>query len=225
MHYVAITQECFRDILALKSIPEDGDAREVYTNLRQGLDQLALQHDSVGLCEQDGQNIVYAISALADEVALRGTTSLAHFWSSRTLQMHYFQENTAGEGFFTRLDELRHHSAGGEALKVFYLALALGFQGRYGITGSNDELVAVTTMLRRAIMAPNQANLILSPQALPKPLSQHQLRRWAHPYKQPLILGVGALLLSLAMSSFLAGKRHTVEASVSCATALGREHD
>lgn len=78
---------------------------------------------------------VYAIGALADEVALREAGPLRDFWKPRGLQLHYFQDNRAGHGFFDRQDRLLHgaREPGPRlALATHALALHLGFRGRFG---------------------------------------------------------------------------------------------
>ncbi|MCB9568805.1 MAG: type VI secretion system baseplate subunit TssK [Myxococcales bacterium] len=57
----------------------------------------------------------YALAALADEVALREAGPLREHWRPRSLQLHYFQDNRAGYGFFERLAALEGAASSGPA--------------------------------------------------------------------------------------------------------------
>jgi type VI secretion system protein ImpK len=96
-------------------------------------------------------DIAYALVALADEVALSRSEALRQFWVGQQLQLHYFQENVAGEGFFTRLEGLRRDPRRHEVLRVYYLALLFGFQGRYRVRGGELELMNLADDLSREL--------------------------------------------------------------------------
>lgn len=104
----------------------------------------ALATAEAGLRERHGAAIAgectYALCALADEVALREAGPLRDFWKPRSLQLHYFQDNRAGHGFFDRQDRLLAAAralAGQDvagvkvALATQALALHAGFRGRF----------------------------------------------------------------------------------------------
>src|SRR5712692_9708643 len=86
-----------------------------------------------GFDNQDVTDITYAIVALVDEAALNDGEPLSSFWMGNVLQFKYFQENTAGHGFFTRLESIRRDPNRREALKVYALCLLFGFQGKYRV--------------------------------------------------------------------------------------------
>ena len=73
---------------------------------------------------------------------------LRGFWMSRSLQLHFFQENLAGEGFFQKLQDMRRDTRRGDVVRVYYQCLLLGFQGRYGIRGGEIELLRLIDQLR-----------------------------------------------------------------------------
>lgn len=74
----------------------------------------------------------YAFIAFIDELAIRSSIEVNQAWTANPLQLEYFGEITAGQRFFTQLDELR---LTGElvidALEIYYLCLEMGFQGQY----------------------------------------------------------------------------------------------
>jgi type VI secretion system protein ImpK len=71
--------------------------------------------------DADVRDAKYAIVAIIDENM---------GWASR-LEQEFFRRNVAGEEFFTRLEELKKAKGRNEVLEVYYICLALGFEGRY----------------------------------------------------------------------------------------------
>lgn len=114
---------------------------------------------------RDVDDVVYALAAHADEVML-ARPGTREAWLPRLLQLALFGENSAGDGFFVRLDAIRRDASRGEALCVYFVILALGFRGRYaGKDASRLELVeSVHLDLVRAGADTERA---LSPHAIP----------------------------------------------------------
>jgi len=79
----------------------------------------------------------FAIVALLDELILGSSWAGRDIWRGNPLQRELFRINTAGEEFFTRLDGLRGGKGEGRAaLEVYQACLALGFEGRFKISGT-----------------------------------------------------------------------------------------
>jgi type VI secretion system protein ImpK len=95
--------------------------------------------------------MAYALVALADEMALGMSESVRRYWMANMLQLRYFNENVAGEGFFQKLDAIRRDPRRTDVLQVYYLCLLLGFQGRYAVRGGEIELLNVIEVLRTEI--------------------------------------------------------------------------
>jgi type VI secretion system protein ImpK len=93
----------------------------------------------------------YALIALIDETILHSPAPDKDSWIARPLQMKYFAENVAGQGFFERLEHLRRHDEARDALEVFYQCLALGFEGRYRLEGGG-ELAHLLASLREELV-------------------------------------------------------------------------
>jgi len=71
----------------------------------------------------------FALVAWADETILRSNWSGREDWLRELLQLQLFRTNRAGDEFYDHLARLRpdqHH-----AREVYFLCLALGFEGRY----------------------------------------------------------------------------------------------
>jgi type VI secretion system protein ImpK len=95
----------------------------------------------LGLSHQDGQDIGFALVALIDEVVIAKSGELRDYWLPRLLQLQFFNTNIAGDEFFNRLNSLLGESSRVEVLKVYYLVLLFGFQGRYQIKGGENQLM------------------------------------------------------------------------------------
>jgi type VI secretion system protein ImpK len=67
------------------------------------------------------------------------------------LQLQYFNENRAGDGFFTKLEDLRRDPRKRDVLRVYYLCLLFGFEGRFSIKGGDLELMKIINALRPEI--------------------------------------------------------------------------
>ena len=110
----------------------------------------------------------YAFCALFDETVLSmGGDELAEPWSGAPLQLQYFGEHLAGEGFFQHLDRLRTDPQQNlEILDVYYSCLLLGFKGRYLIEGT-ELLDLLTNRLRQEILLVKGGEAPFAPHARP----------------------------------------------------------
>ena len=82
---------------------------------------------------EDVQAAKYALAAFIDETVLTSSWAAKDAWAGQPLQLEYFNDFSAGEEFYNKVDAIR---AGGnprkaEILEVYYACLALGFKGKY----------------------------------------------------------------------------------------------
>ncbi len=95
-----------------------------------------------GIPEQDMNEVKYALAAFADEVIYHSNWPGRTQWLNNPLQLQFFSENTAGDGFFERLDMLHAQRGRDHVVQVYFLCLALGFQGKFRL-GGQEGLQAV----------------------------------------------------------------------------------
>lgn len=111
-----------------------------------------------GFSAQEAEHMHYALIALVDEYAVHAAPNNREYWMRNLLQLHFYQENIAGELFFQRLDEARREQRF-PAMLVFYLCLLFGFRGKYGVRGQEIALHDLIDTLRdelgRAEMLPD----------------------------------------------------------------------
>ena len=99
---------------------------------------------------EDVTEAKYALAAFMDEQILRSTWPARTQWMARPLQFIYFNENTAGEGFFQRLEGIMAMPHRSHVMLVYYLCLSLGFQGKYAVRGGG-ELDALIEQLQHRL--------------------------------------------------------------------------
>ncbi|HKU44649.1 MAG TPA: DotU family type IV/VI secretion system protein [Polyangiales bacterium] len=142
----------------------------VHQQLTIYVEQASRSATKLGFSQTDTDDIRYALVAVIDETMLQRGGALREFWLPRVLQLRYFNENVAGENFFSRLEGLRRDPARREVLRVFYLALLFGFQGQYRVRGGQVELQDIVDRVRDDLTRANVINgdLPLSPRG-PRP--------------------------------------------------------
>jgi type VI secretion system protein ImpK len=144
-----LTRESFGAILQLRRLGESrlSDPDHLYPRFCGVVDALVEGGRSAQVSAEDVGDLVYAVVALADEVAL--AIPAAHSaWRAAPLQRRYFGENLAGEHLFDRLETLRQSPARYGVLRIYYVCLLLGFQGRYRVRGGELELTQLTEEVR-----------------------------------------------------------------------------
>ena len=156
--------ECFSAIGRLRALDESvGSPESVQAQLRAFLDSFKERARRAGVPEKDTQDSAYALVALIDEVALRAPEPLRGYWMNHPLQLHYFGENVAGEGFFARLDSLLADGRRLSILRVYELCLLFGFQGKYGFPGGEVELMRIAQSVRNQVERDQEVPSALSP--------------------------------------------------------------
>jgi len=190
-----LTKDCFNAINQIREAQEGmaPPPELLHQRLRVFIDDLLERGPRDGFQERDVRDMAYALVALADEMALGMSETVRSYWMGNLLQLRYFNENVAGEGFFTRLEAARRDTRRTQVLEVYYLCLLFGFQGKYAIRGGEIELMnlidALRSELAQALDIPDE----LSPSA-ERPDDFVRKSRGRMPF---LWLAVGALGLAV----------------------------
>jgi type VI secretion system protein ImpK len=162
------TSECFNALTQLREL--DGPISSpdmIHSRLIGFVDAMRERARDQGMSQKDADDVAYAVVALCDEIAMGKPEPMRGFWMTRPLQLHFFHENLAGEGFFQRLDELRRDARRMDVLRVYYQCLLLGFQGKYSMRGGEIELLRIVDSLRPEIDRHIEAPDHLSPAGEP----------------------------------------------------------
>jgi len=163
-----VTSECFNAITRLREMDGAGSSPElIHERLIGFVDVMRDKARELGMAQRDIDDVAYAIVALLDEVAIDRGEPVRGFWMSRPLQLHFFHENLAGEGFFQKLQEMRRDPRRADVVRVYYQCLLLGFQGQYAIRGGEIELLRLIDSLRPEVEKQMEVPDILSPNGEP----------------------------------------------------------
>lgn len=97
----------------------------------------------------------YAIASFIDESVMYSTWLGKYTWMGKSLQLKYFSEHLAGEGFFNRLHQLQNEAPNrNDIIEIYYLCLQLGFKGYYRYNNKN-QLDELKDILYRQVKANN----------------------------------------------------------------------
>ena len=94
--------------------------------------------ESHGLDEAAYDRARFAVFAWIDETVMKSGFEGKVIWHRQLLQRTYYQTTGAGVEFYRRLEELEEEDK--EVREVYFLCLALGFSGRYGLTDEDRGL-------------------------------------------------------------------------------------
>jgi type VI secretion system protein ImpK len=159
-------------------------------------DQMARKCREAGIPDEDANEAKYAIAAFTDEQIFRSAWPGRGQWMGQPLQLVYFNENTAGEGFFTRMAALQSQPSRAHVLEIYYLCLCLGFQGQYAVRGG-EGLGPVVDQLGARIGASLGNSDIISPHGEPREAFRGLMRR-----ELPLV-GLSIAFFGLAVVVFI----------------------
>jgi type VI secretion system protein ImpK len=114
------------------AIPQDATAMHArFEDLFRAFESRAIR---AGYTENETAAAKYALVAVADESILLSNLPIKDEWLNRPLQMVFFDDFSAGETFYEKLDAARTNRTpkAADVLEVFHLCLALGFKGKHG---------------------------------------------------------------------------------------------
>jgi type VI secretion system protein ImpK len=198
-----------------RDLPAPDVLKRRIATLLEDMDRRGLE---AGIAKRDLDEAKYAIVAFIDEQLFRSPWAGRQQWMLEPLQLVYFNENTAGEGFFERVDVLERDPSRLHVLQIYYLCLALGFQGKYAVRGG-DGLVAVMDRLSSAIGHALPFGDVLSPHGVPPDANRGRARREAPVYVLAGGLVVLAILVFFVLKITLGSATSDATAQMKAATA------
>jgi type VI secretion system protein ImpK len=126
--------------------------------------------------ESDMVDVKYALAAFADEVIYHSNWPGRTQWLANPLQLQFFQTNTAGDGFYEKLDNLHAQRGRDHVTQIYFLCIALGFQGRYRLAGQ-EGLAAVLEGVGNHVALSVGGGEVLAPNADRKDSGAGAVRR------------------------------------------------
>lgn len=122
------------------------------------------------------EDIKYALAALADECIMNSQWSEKLSWMRRSLQLQFFGDHSAGEGFFERLSQLRQAGVVEiEVLEIYVLCLQLGFKGIYRFKDNLQWTTLLSSLENQVEMTrgKTEVGLVLSQSQLLEEYKKH----------------------------------------------------
>jgi type VI secretion system protein ImpK len=167
----AIYRSC-ADVLILATqlasasdLPAPNDLRQ---RIMGALDRMVASARSVGVAEADIVEARYALVAFIDEQILKSNWPGRAEWMNQPLQLVLYREYAAGENFFARMRALLQQGGRTAALEAYFLCLALGFRGAYGVSGNIAALTSFTDAARQQLAQRLPSSKKISPNATPR---------------------------------------------------------
>jgi len=147
--------EMFAFALNLRGAKDPGTVESLQRTIAQLLDRLGQRAREAGIDSAHLEQARYVICALLDEIVLGSRWELKSQWLSQPLQMVYFQDFTAGEQFYKRLEALRGAKDARlvDLLEVYALSLAVGFRGKHADLAGMQKVTELTDSLVRELRA------------------------------------------------------------------------
>lgn len=113
----------------------------VFQNVEDKLLNLAYSSADISL-------IKYPLVAYVDENVSTIENPLRCEWMRQPLQLLWFGERTAGEGFFRRLDIVRL-SSHKEIIEIYYLCLKMGFKGKFRVENQKQRVELIMELQKQ----------------------------------------------------------------------------
>jgi len=130
---LSCTDEIFDNIVDFKNRSENFPSWDDFRNaVKWSLSSLENEAAKHKISNHFLQETKYALVAFIDELVLTSDWTQRDEWAKETLQLEFFKEHNAGEGFFQHLSELRQCGETNiNILEIYFLCLQLGYKGKY----------------------------------------------------------------------------------------------
>lgn len=141
--------DCFMDMIAymaymMKTLDDrHPPLQQVKNDIQRMISESEHCSEKAKFSREDYDLARFAVFAWIDETILSSSWNEKNRWQGEQLQLTYFKTSEAGEIFFDKLNAIGPHQR--DVREVFYLCLALGFQGRYCREGDEFLLDQVKT--------------------------------------------------------------------------------
>src|SRR5258706_3889864 len=93
--------------LQLKRSSDPGDAEAMRLKIDEQFGALETKARQADVPQEDVQQAKYGIAAFIDEMILTSSWPIKESWADKPLQLAYFNDFSAGEEFYNKIDVLR----------------------------------------------------------------------------------------------------------------------
>ena len=215
---------CFALSLKLRSAEKFGDPERLRDRILCLLDEAWHTARENGISPEDVDRARFAVVAFMDETVLSSDWPRKDAWTARSLQFEMYERYDAGEEFFNRLEQLRANPSDNiEVLEVYYLCLALGFQGRYQLQKSTETAVIAENLYNELKLASRAGDDPLSPHGTPGDQAFTRMRNRLPAWAVASFTVVLAGIIYLAMSLYASRSAEQARAQIQGETPIQNE--
>jgi type VI secretion system protein ImpK len=160
----ALCTDLFLIIIRMREAEDLGDPASLRKLIGYFLDLFEKNCAAIGMAQDSIAEAKYAIVALMDETVLSVPGACRDYWISRPMQLDYFGDNIAGQEFYNKLQKLLLQPENKkDILEVYYLCLALGFEGKYKIADPAERFAIMDDLGRKLRRTRIRVSAELSP--------------------------------------------------------------
>ena len=142
--------DLFLIIIRMREAEDLGDPAALRKLINYYLELFQKNCATLKLTQASIEESKYALIALMDETVLSVPGVCRDYWLSHPMQLDYFGDNIAGEEFYNKLQNLLLQTEGKkDVLEVYYLCLALGFEGKYKLSNAEERLAIFEDLGRK----------------------------------------------------------------------------
>ena len=149
----ACAEELLGLAVQLRRAAEPPNPDELRREIHRQLAEFERQAGAAGVTSNDVHDARYAMVALLDEIVLGSDFPFREGWASKPLQMELFNDFTAGEEFYRKLEKVQADRSDGAVgvLEIYGLCLGLGFMGKHAGLQGMDRLVSLRAEIARDV--------------------------------------------------------------------------
>jgi type VI secretion system protein ImpK len=156
--------DLFLIIIRMREAEDLGDPASLRKLINYYVDLFQKNCETLKLSAESITAAKYALVALMDETVLSVPGACRDYWVSRPMQLDYFGDNLAGQEFYKKLEGLLvQPESKKDVLEVYYLCLALGFEGKYKIGNPEERLAILDDLGKKLRRTRIRASSDLSP--------------------------------------------------------------
>ncbi len=164
-----ICSEIFKLIMQLRTFQDYSEFELLRKHIVSLLDRMEMEAKRNNYKSKDIQGAKFALIAFIDETIISSEWSQKETWTAKPLQLQIYDSFDAGEVFFKRLKEFRSRPNDYiDLIEIYYLCLALGFKGKYGLKENENLKVFTEDVFKDLKKTMGNKNLELSPSKHPK---------------------------------------------------------
>lgn len=108
-----------------------------------------LDSDKATTFSKNTKEVIYAMTAIADEIFLNMDWKGKKYWEENMLETKFFNTQVAGDEIFNRINQLVSEAdpLGTEKAEIYLNMLSLGFKGRF--RGTDEEITEINIYRRK----------------------------------------------------------------------------